>query len=105
MDSCNNADRIMNIDRDGFIYFVLAMYALTCNDLVLAYKKQFKAKSEYARIQAADEAIRLEEWLQNDPYCILSDPDKIIREAKDRAKRGGQFHFEFHKRKTEELQT
>lgn len=95
----------MKIDRDGFVYFVLAMYALACNDLVLAYKKQIKAKSECVRIKATDEAIILERWLQSDPYCILSDPDRIIKEAKDRAKRGGQFHFEFHKRKTEELQT
>ena len=43
--------------------------------------------------------------LMFDEARILSDPDRIIKEAKDRAKRGGQFHFEFHKRKTEELQT
>lgn len=94
----------MDIDSGGMYRFVLAMYAKACNDLVQAYRKSKKAKNTRLKMQAQQDAESIEEWIRNDPYCILgeSTPDRIIKAVQDKARRGGQFHFEFQGRKNDD---
>ena len=86
----------------GIMNLIFAMYALSCNDLLLAYKRSRKAKTEEQRQFAKMESAFLEKWFLRDPYCVLSDPDRIIKGVQDKAIRGGQFHFEFYRGKPSE---
>ena len=90
------------LNYGGIMNLIFAMYAVSCNDLLLAYKRSTKAKTEEQRQFAKTESVFLEKWFQRDPYCILSDPDRIIKGVQDKAIRGGQFHFEFYRGKPNE---
>lgn len=87
-----------DFNPDGLIHCVLAIYALSCNDLLKAYRNTKSARSEKKRLQALAETKNLENWFMNDPYCVLSDPNRVIAGIKDRSRRKGNFHFEFTQR-------
>lgn len=84
-----------DFNPDGFKQLVMSMYALSCNDLLKAYRNTKSARSETKRLKALAETKNLENWFMNDPYCVLSNPNRVIAGIKDKSKRKGNFHFEF----------
>ena len=87
-----------DFNPDGFKQLVMSMYALSCNDLLKAYRKVTTARSDANRQQAMEEAKKAEAWLLADPFCILSDPHRVIMGIQEKSKKKGNFHFEFTER-------